>query len=146
MGSSCWKLNDLCIRLIQLVRLPLSEALSSMAVGSYILLIFQCPCKLSLGGPALRRWLHHQRRAWPPLPSLLPRLVIEKAVWQKIEHLLEKVHPFLPPWIRSCGKTSSMVRHQPKRTRAGVGVTRERPKTQCAPTGWVVQQHLCRWR
>ena len=30
-----------------------------------------------------------------------------------------------------------MVRHQPKRTRAGVGGTGERPKTQCAPTGRV---------
>ena len=30
-----------------------------------------------------------------------------------------------------------MVRHQPKRTRVGVGVTGERPKTQCAPTGRV---------
>ena len=40
-------------------------------------LIGQCSCKLSLGGPALRRWLHHQRRAWTPLPSLLSRLVIK---------------------------------------------------------------------
>ena len=74
---------------------------------------------------------------WTPLPSpvSVPRLVIEKAVWQKIEHLLEKVHPFLPQWIRSCGKTSSMVRHQPKRTRVGVDVTEKVQKLSVRQLG-----------
>ena len=49
----------------------------------------QRPCKLSLGGPALRRWLHHQRRAWTPLPSLLSRLVINRQ-WQ-IMNIYSKV-------------------------------------------------------
>ena len=81
--------------------------------------------------------------AAPPTESLdsppvsAPSRLVIKTVVAENEYLIEDVHPFLPPWIRSCAKTSSMVRHQPKRTRAGVGGTGERPKTQCAPTGRV---------
>ena len=104
-------------------------------------LIGQCPCKLSLGGPALRRWLHHQRRAWTPLPSLLSRLVINRQ-WQ-IMNIYSKV------FTLSCLHGSEVVQKlhpwsaiSQKETRAGVGVTGERPKLSARQLGGFVSSEM----
>ena len=94
---------------------PLSSKLSSLSVNA----IFQFLRVVARGALALRRWLHHQRRAAAPLSRLSFLGWHRKGSVAEIEHLLEKghlscLHGFevvekLHPWRGWVGGSSLIV-------------------------------------